>query len=440
MNSFYHTIGILRGCGALICLLGFGALTVRADDHFVRSSDTCTNTILQSPFTNWGMAATNIQWAVDVATAGDTVWVSNGVYTTDSPSFIPGAQTNYAVVLCSNKPINFKSVNGPAVTVIDGTHASKKLTGVEFYQGSSAQTITVSGFTIRNCWGIQGGNLAEGGGAMAYFASSFDTVVTNCIFYNNYAHREGGAIQFYLTGKAGYIFNCLIYSNTASSLFAGGISFHNSSASKIYNCIFWENNSGTYSLSSGGGAVSARNTPLEIKNSLFYKNNLLRVSAGINGGALRFFEGDKQCDLQNCTFVGNSTPGMGGGIYITSSVPLVARNLIIYDNYCTNGYPNIYLSDSSYTNNFTNCCIAPSVNYTFPVAQGNITNAPLLAGTNVDNYRLSANSPCLNTGNIQEWMRNAVDLDGHRRIDLLSGQVDIGCYEYPINGTIFIIR
>ena len=32
------------------------------------------------PYTNWPDASTNIQWAVNAATAGDTVWISNGTY------------------------------------------------------------------------------------------------------------------------------------------------------------------------------------------------------------------------------------------------------------------------------------------------------------------------------------------------------------------------
>ena len=60
------------------------------------------------PYTNWVTAATNIQDAVAVAAAGDTVLVADGVY--------PGSVT-------VTKPLALASVNGPQFTVIDGCSA-----------------------------------------------------------------------------------------------------------------------------------------------------------------------------------------------------------------------------------------------------------------------------------------------------------------------------
>jgi hypothetical protein len=58
---------------------------------------------------------------------------------------------------------------------------------------------------------------------------------------------------------------------------------------------------------------------------------------------------------------------------------------------------------------------------------GNITNAPLFVDAASGNFRLQANSPCINAG------RNAdapagLDLDGNLRI--VGGAVDIGAYEF----------
>ena len=89
---------------------------------------------------------------------------------------------------------------------------------------------------------------------------------------------------------------------------------------------------------------------------------------------------------------------------------------------------------------FTNTC-------TYPVNVGwdasNTTNNPRLvdfgAGYGTDhiagNYSLQANSPCVNNGLNQDWMTNAVDLDGRKRIRY--GTADMGAYELIYDGTIY---
>jgi hypothetical protein len=62
----------------LFCLIWFGALALRAADRYVSPPGGYgTN---NPPFTNWADAATNIQWAVNAASAGETVWITNGTY------------------------------------------------------------------------------------------------------------------------------------------------------------------------------------------------------------------------------------------------------------------------------------------------------------------------------------------------------------------------
>ncbi|MFC1463161.1 LamG-like jellyroll fold domain-containing protein, partial [Verrucomicrobiota bacterium] len=62
------------------------------------------------PFTNWLVAATNIQAGVDAAVDGDTVWVSNGVHVISNTIEV-------------TKGLTLKSFKGPGATVVDGSNA-----------------------------------------------------------------------------------------------------------------------------------------------------------------------------------------------------------------------------------------------------------------------------------------------------------------------------
>src|SRR5664280_175157 len=69
------------------------------------------------PYTDWSTAATNIQNAVDVSTNGDLILVTNGVYATGGRN--AHGEVNISRVAVT-KAVTVESVNGPAVTVIQG--------------------------------------------------------------------------------------------------------------------------------------------------------------------------------------------------------------------------------------------------------------------------------------------------------------------------------
>jgi len=100
----------------------------------------------QAPYTNWAMAAHVIQDAMDVAGAGETVWVSNGVYASGGALAAGNAVSNRVLI---RESVRVESVNGPEVTVIAGeigdSYSGNSYRGVYLEDGAS-----LIGFTVTN--------------------------------------------------------------------------------------------------------------------------------------------------------------------------------------------------------------------------------------------------------------------------------------------------
>src|SRR5439155_17582375 len=134
-----------------------------------------------APYTNWATAATSIQDAVEAASSipGALVLVTNGLYNTGGAWIAAATETNRVAV---TNLLTVRSVNGPAVTVIDaGVGDSAPWRCV--YLGSGA---TLDGFTLTNggissrSWSV----LGYGGGIRA---ETHHAVVTNCVLSGNKA-------------------------------------------------------------------------------------------------------------------------------------------------------------------------------------------------------------------------------------------------------------
>jgi len=128
--------------------------------------------------------------------------------------------------------------------------------------------------------------------------------------------------------------------------------------------------------------------------------------------------------IVNCTFVGNISPE-GGDIYDYSrdSKIVILNSIIIGGSTFPGGIQALPIV--SFSNTY--------LNGNFP-GEGNISEDPLFAA--FDDFRLSANSPCIDSGSTTG---PAVDLDGKPRpVDVLGvgrdgpGAYDMGCYEFQL--------
>ena len=186
-----------RRTGAIgIFLLLIAANVSPAAEWFV-----ATNGSDAAAGTNWATAMLTIQAAIDAAEAGDTVWVSNGVYATGGGRAVVGSWPNRVSI---DKPITLQSANGPETTFIvgDGMRCAYVTNGAVL----SGFTLT-NGTTAGDCGFMSGDVNHKGGGAFC----EENGMLTNCVLSGNQACYSGGG------SDGGRLYDCLLTDNEANS-------------------------------------------------------------------------------------------------------------------------------------------------------------------------------------------------------------------------------
>ncbi len=441
---------VLMVCGA--------ANSVRAaiDTHYVAQNG-------QTPsgaFTTWDSAASNIQEAVDQASAGDTVLIGAGHYTTNA------TLTNVVTI---SKPITLVSSNGnPASVSIDGSNTNR---GIAIYPVLVTYPYNIGGITVSNCWSstsgggiyispianfsgnlsncVVSGNASAGayGGGLCYpFLASpgVKYTIKGCTFSSNSAPSgSGGGIYFNSYGSGGasllIISNCLISGNSAAGP-GGGIHCGRGMTNIIQNCIVSGNRALSTAFGNGGGGISfEQGTSLaQVRNCLIYNNY-----SGERGGGIVLANSASSAGLYNCTIVSNSAV-LGAGIHVRAQAATFFNiwNTIMRSNLVNGAVSDIVNYGTTTSSSCTNSCLLTNNIAIANCVFGGIivTNSPNFVNFAKQDFHLQAPSPCINTGTNQDWMNGATDLDGQRRKDPVSGIVDMGCYEYVTRGTMFIIR
>ena len=400
-----------------------------------------------APFTSWPTAATNIQDAVDAASPGDTVLVTNGVYATGGRAWFDSGTNRVTLT----NAVTLQSVNGPQFTLIVGNRVAGTglaLTNTARCVGMGSSAV-LSGFTLTNG---EGGwaNYPNGGGVAKVVGLPGSSIVTNCVLIGNLATNSvgGGAyrvtlIDCVISGNSANqgggacactLTRCTVVSNSASS--GGGVYGSTTfGASILTNCTLVGNSA---SIGGGGGAYGST-----LVNCSLTGNFGGQAGGGAYGGA-----------LYSC-LISNNAAGNGGGAYVSvlcnslivgnsaysggGLLGVIITNCTVVSNFATNSGGGINGGSGSWSYNsicynntapdgsnsigakFINSCTAPNV------FGGGITNEPLFINLAGGDFHLQSNSPCINSG-ANALATGTSDLDGNPRI--AGGTVDMGAYEF----------
>jgi len=268
-------------------------------------------------------------------------------------------------------------------TLIDCTFDRNRGLGLGIAGYSKAMLVNC---TFRENAGVDGGGI--------YVSGNSEPTLMGCTFIGNSAQR-GGAMYNQFGGNPTAI-GCKFFGNTAG--YAGGAAYNDWSKPIMINCVFSGNRTtGTLEWSGGGGMYNDNKSDAVLINCAFAGNSASR------GNALA------------CWSYGATDPSK-----------VRAANCILRD-----GGDEVWNSDGS----------AIEMTYSdiqggFPGA-GNIDADPMfvdadgadnVVGTEDDDLRHKAGSPCIDTGDngaVPAWVET--DIRGRPRI--MNDRVDMGAYE-----------
>jgi parallel beta-helix repeat protein len=317
-----------------------------------------------------GETFSSIQAAIDAALTGDTLYVSDGVYSEPN-----GVNFN-------GKALVLQSVNGPQATTIDATGGFD--TSTVIFENSEGRDTVLNGFTIT------GGQGTDGGGISCIYSSP--TIINNVIAGNTAPYRGGG---IYLTTYSDpLIKNNIIRDNIAEAVWGGGIStFGRHDDLIITNNIITGNTAnenypiaGIMLYQSGTGSVHVTIT-----------NNIIADNHGSGLG----------CKLHQLSSWSDVT--------ITNNIITNNRKGGIHDLWSAFDPPSQAFAYNDVWNNYHGDYIGlpPMTNQ-----NGNIAKDPRFFGTG--EYRFWPNSPCKDAGDPDPAYN---DIDGTRN--------DMGVYGGP---------
>jgi hypothetical protein len=373
------------------------------------------------PFNSWRSAATNIEAAVQAARSGDVVLLAAGEY-------------RLSRIVAVKQPITMRSAEGPSNTIVRGQGSFPCF---RLESDDERKRPCLDGLTIAD--GRQG-VMVDGG------------LVTNCII------RDQAGMGLALVGIASVAADCRIVENEGGASVAGNARLLRCAVTRnrgggvicsggvVQNCLIRDNDGRT-----GGGVLctawppsDAPQSAVQIRQShgKYAKPNVSRPKPGAtekipgriigclivaNEGGGVYCQGT--VDILNCTIADNRSSRPGAGVLLRDVVGI--HDSIVYFNQGPGGAND-------------NCCNAVGLasvtlthSCTTPSRRGemerllhdpsNVLTDPLFVDRTKGDYRLAANSPCVDAGEGTVGLEKTADLDGRPRV--AGSGPDMGAYE-----------
>lgn len=251
---------------------------------------------------------------------------------------------------------------------------------------------------------------------MIFDESGSDDILDHCVFTdgkaidNEYHDEEGGAI-------------CICNSSPT-----------------ISNCTFCNN-----MADCEGGAIFLFFSNAKLTRNLIYENE------AVYGGGIYCYQSDPY--IVNNTICKNYAEEDGGGLGVGYNSHPIQINVILWENLANCGN-QVHLYTHYSQPDFYFCDIQGGIdafgfgaNVTF---EGNYENCleatPSFIDLNLNNYQLSVNSPCIDSGTPSGWLVPSLPtiiIDDFLGFQHFGSNYDMGCYEWlgtPVNNEELVIR
>jgi predicted outer membrane repeat protein len=249
--------------------------------------------------------------AVEASQSGDTIVIMPGTYRGADNTNI--TIEDKVLTICSSDP------NDPdvaAATVIDCSATVAEFCRAFFVTSTESRAnVTFAGLTM-----VNGIDAFEGGIVLGYEA---DLALINCTIYGSEVTWWGGGL--YVEGGHAAVQGCAFRNNVSLNRKGGAISCKNS-VMEITDCTFESNE---------GNAIYANGSSLALSNCSFRENS------GDAGGAIYDFVSatlafESYLTLTSCTFEKNSASLSGGALY-AGYVPTTITRCVFTGNKATGG-------------------------------------------------------------------------------------------------------